>query len=215
MLWGWHQDFFKVSSNFIIVNYTRCPLVWGMVPLYFIQCKYQTGHFKKQGWLLGKSRTLAVNGTKWGQSCHTHKGGVPEMVKEERRGGNTHRVKTHRSVTQNRLGTKNMRDKLLTVLTVSPNQSSKKWDRWRTLRMLGHTGQLLVLVLISWSVQPVCVSGCDVKSNFSVRRERNAFDSQGRFWIGIRFSGGSQEQRLPFPLFLVRNVLTRLWQAQY
>lgn len=50
--------------------------------------------------------------------------------------------------------------------------------------MHGHPGGLLVLVSLSWPLQPVCVSGCDVKYKFPVRREWHACDSQGRFeWV--------------------------------
>lgn len=53
-----------------------------------------------------------------------------------------------------------------------------------TPRMHGHPGGLLVLVSLLWSSQPICVSGCDVKYTFPVRREGHACDSQGRFeWV--------------------------------
>ena len=64
----------------------------------------------------------------------------------------------------------------------------------------------MVLVSLSCSSQPLCVSGCDMKFKFPVRRGWHACDSQGRFEWVLKFTrggGGSCDQRLHFPVVVI------------
>lgn len=151
------------------------------------------------------SRIPGVNGTKWGHSGHAERAEVLRVGQCGGGGRGNITGLTHVGITQrnDRPGAKSMRDELWMglFLWMSPNQFSEKWGQPGPSHAWAHWA-LLGLVSLLWSVQPVCVSGWDLKKIFREKRAECTWLLGQGSEIVVCFRRESCGQGLPFSVIV-------------
>lgn len=147
------------------MDWIRCSAS-GTIPPYFVQCRHPISPFWKWGWLIGKSRSLAVNGTTLGPSWHPYKA---EVLRDGKCGGWTrgkvHRAKhtggernTRTDQEQRTCETSCWRFCLCGCRPISSQRSEVKQGPLACMGTPGVTG-----VSFAFVIHVAHVSGCDLK----------------------------------------------------